>query len=46
MVYETAAHGKSCVGRTQATSGVRNAAVAGVQSITQGGRAHRSLLAR
>ncbi len=36
MVYEAAQHGKTCMAHAQATAGIRNAVVAGVESIEHG----------
>ncbi len=36
MVYEAAAHGKTCMAHAQGTSGIRNAVLAGVESIEHG----------
>lgn len=36
MVYEAAQHGKTCMAHAQATQGIKNAVIAGVQSIEHG----------
>lgn len=36
MVYEAAAHGKTCMAHAQATAGIKNAVLAGVESIEHG----------
>ncbi len=36
MVYEAAQHGKTCMAHAQGTNGIRNAVVAGVESIEHG----------